>query len=95
MVDTESGEFTERTLHHAREFYGSPNGPLCLISEVRIIEGSGPGMLLFLQRWTQGRDIRIKLFNPACEVQAGARQPDIAVRLCDPRRNGGFTGPFG
>jgi transposase len=32
MVDTKSGEFTERTLHHAanavREFYGSLNGPV-------------------------------------------------------------------
>jgi anti-anti-sigma regulatory factor len=34
------------------------------LSEVRIIEGSGLGMLLFLHRWTQGRDIRLKLFNP-------------------------------
>ena len=34
------------------------------LSEVRIIEGSGLGMLLFLHRWTQSRDIRLKLFNP-------------------------------
>jgi anti-anti-sigma regulatory factor len=39
------------------------------LSEVRIIEGSGLGMLLFLHRWTQSRDIRLKLFNPTTLVK--------------------------
>jgi anti-anti-sigma regulatory factor len=34
------------------------------LSEVRAIEGGGLGMLLFLQRWAHGHDIRLKLFNP-------------------------------
>ena len=34
------------------------------LSEVRVIEGRGLAMLLFLHRWTQEREIRLKLFNP-------------------------------
>lgn len=34
------------------------------LSEVRVIEGQGLAMLLFLQRWTRERNIRLKLFNP-------------------------------
>jgi len=34
------------------------------LSEVYAIEGGGLGMLVFLQRWAQNHDIRLKLFNP-------------------------------
>lgn len=34
------------------------------LSEVRVIEGGGLGMLLFLQRWAHERHIQLKLFNP-------------------------------
>jgi len=34
------------------------------LSEVRAIEGDGLGMLLFLQQWAHGHDIRLTLFNP-------------------------------
>jgi anti-anti-sigma regulatory factor len=34
------------------------------LSEVQAIEGGGLGMLVFLQRWAQEHDIRLKLFNP-------------------------------
>jgi anti-anti-sigma factor len=39
------------------------------LSEVRAIESSGLGMLVFLQRWTFDHDIRLKLFNPTKSVQ--------------------------
>jgi anti-anti-sigma regulatory factor len=35
------------------------------LSEVDALEGWGLGMLLYLQRWAQGRDVRLKLFNPS------------------------------
>jgi anti-anti-sigma regulatory factor len=38
------------------------------LSEVRAIEGGGLGMLLFLQQWAHGHDIRLKLFNPTSFV---------------------------
>jgi anti-anti-sigma regulatory factor len=38
------------------------------LSEVSAIEGSGLGMLLFLQRWAYDRDIQFKLFNPTKSV---------------------------
>jgi anti-anti-sigma regulatory factor len=34
------------------------------LSEVSAIEGGGLGMVLFLRRWAQDHDIRLKLFNP-------------------------------
>lgn len=34
------------------------------LSEVNLIEGSGLDMLLLLQRWSHGRNIQLKLFNP-------------------------------
>lgn len=34
------------------------------LSEVPAIDGGGLGMLVFLQRWAQDHDIRLKLFNP-------------------------------
>ena len=39
------------------------------LSEVNAIEGGGLGMLVFLQRWAQGHNIRFKLFNPSRSVQ--------------------------
>lgn len=39
------------------------------LSEVRAIESSGLGMLVFLQRWAFDHDIRLKLFNPTKSVQ--------------------------
>jgi anti-anti-sigma regulatory factor len=39
------------------------------LSEVNAIEGGGLGMLVFLQRWAQDRDIRFKLFNPSRSVR--------------------------
>lgn len=38
------------------------------LSEVRAIEGGGPGMLTFLGRWAQDHDIQFKLFNPTKSV---------------------------
>jgi anti-anti-sigma regulatory factor len=39
------------------------------LSGVSAIEGGGLGMLLFLQRWAQDHDIRLKLFNPRQSVR--------------------------
>jgi anti-anti-sigma regulatory factor len=39
------------------------------LSEVSAIEGGGLGMLVFLQRWAQDHDIRLKLFNPRQSVR--------------------------
>ena len=39
------------------------------LSEVSAIEGGGLGMLMFLQRWAQDHDIRLKLFNPRQPVR--------------------------
>jgi anti-anti-sigma regulatory factor len=39
------------------------------LSDVPVIEGSGLGMLLFLQHWAQNRHIRFKLFNPRQSVR--------------------------
>src|SRR4051812_49089188 len=39
------------------------------LSDVPIIEGSGVGMLVSLQRWAQDRQIRLKLFNPRKAVR--------------------------
>jgi anti-anti-sigma regulatory factor len=39
------------------------------LSEVRVIEGGGLGMLTFLGRWAQDHDIQFKLFNPTKSVR--------------------------
>lgn len=39
------------------------------LSEVSAIAGGGLGMLVFLQRWAQDHDIRLKLFNPRQTVR--------------------------
>jgi len=39
------------------------------LSEVPAIEGGGLGMLVFLQRWTHDRGIKLKLFNPRRSVR--------------------------
>lgn len=39
------------------------------LSEVTAIASGGLGMLVFLQRWAQDRDIRLKLFNPRESVR--------------------------
>jgi len=39
------------------------------LSEVTAIEGGGLGMLVFLQRWANDHDIRLKLFNPRQSVR--------------------------
>src|SRR5580700_7201087 len=44
------------------------------LSEVTAIEGGGPGMLVFLQRWAHDHDIRLKLFNPRQPVRARLEQ---------------------
>jgi len=55
------------------------------LSEVSAIEGGGLGMLMFLQRWAQDHDIRLKLFNPCQSVRdklehADSKRPfDIAT----------------
>jgi anti-anti-sigma regulatory factor len=41
------------------------------LSEVRAIEGGGVGMLVFLQRWAQDHDIRLKLLRPSLSVVDG------------------------
>src|SRR5678810_694709 len=41
------------------------------LSEVYAIEGGGLGLLVFLQRWAQDHDIRLKLFNPRQSVRDG------------------------
>jgi anti-anti-sigma regulatory factor len=40
------------------------------LSEVTTIEGGGLGMLVFLERWADDHDIRLKLFNPRPAVRA-------------------------
>ena len=40
------------------------------LSEVAALEGGGLGMLLFLQRWADDHDIRLKMFNPRPSVRA-------------------------
>jgi anti-anti-sigma regulatory factor len=39
------------------------------LSEVSAIEDGGRGMLVFLQRWAQYHDIRLKLFSPGQSVR--------------------------
>jgi anti-anti-sigma regulatory factor len=39
------------------------------LSEVSAVAGGGLGMLVFLQRWAQDHDIRLKLFNPRHSVR--------------------------
>ena len=39
------------------------------LSEVSAVAGGGLGMLVFLQRWAQDHDIRLKLFNPRESVR--------------------------
>ena len=39
------------------------------LSEVPVIEGSGMGMLVFLQHWARDHHIRLKLFNPRQSVR--------------------------
>lgn len=39
------------------------------LSEVETIEGSGVGMLSYLQRWANGCGVKLKLFNPSRRVQ--------------------------
>jgi anti-anti-sigma regulatory factor len=39
------------------------------LTEVPAIEGGGLGMLVFLQRWAQDHDIRLKLFDPRPSVR--------------------------
>jgi len=54
------------------------------LTGVSAIEGGGLGMLLFLQRWAQDHDIRLKLFNPhqsvldRLEHASSMRELDIA-----------------
>ena len=55
------------------------------LSNVPTIEGGGLGMLVFLQRWAQNHDIRLKLFNPRESVRyrleraSSMREFDIAT----------------
>lgn len=55
------------------------------LSEVTAIEAGGLGMLVFLQRWAQDHDIRLKLFNPRRSVRdrleqvSSMREFDIAT----------------
>jgi anti-anti-sigma regulatory factor len=55
------------------------------LSEVPAIEAGGLGMLVFLQRWTQDHNIRLKLFNPRQSVRyrlervSSMREFDIAT----------------
>ena len=55
------------------------------LSEVTAIEGGGLGMLVFLQRWANDHDIRLKLFNPRQSVRdslehvSSMREFDIAT----------------
>ncbi len=55
------------------------------LSAVPTIEGGGLGMLIFLQRWAQDRNIRLKLFNPhqsvldRIEQVSSMREFDIAT----------------
>ena len=71
-----------------REAVSSQSGARIIVldlSEVAAIEGGGLGMLVFLQRWAQDHDIRLKLFNPSQSVQdrleqvSSMREFDIAT----------------
>jgi anti-anti-sigma regulatory factor len=44
------------------------------LSEVHAIEGGGLGMLVFLRRWAQDRDIRFMLFDPSKCVREGLKR---------------------
>jgi anti-anti-sigma factor len=44
------------------------------LSQVSAIEGGGLGMLVFLQRWADDHDIRLKLFNPRSAVRQTLEQ---------------------
>ncbi len=39
------------------------------LTEVHALEGGGLGMLIYLQRWAQDHDIRLKLFNPSSSTR--------------------------
>ncbi len=39
------------------------------LTEVHALEGGGLGMLIYLQRWAQDHDIRLKLFNPSLSTR--------------------------
>ena len=55
------------------------------LSEVYALAGGGLGMLVFLQRWAQDHDVRLKLFNPRQSVRnrlehaSSMREFDIAT----------------
>jgi anti-anti-sigma regulatory factor len=44
------------------------------LSEVADVEGSGLGMLVFLQRWAHDHDVQLKLFNPSHTVRVRLEQ---------------------
>jgi ABC-type transporter Mla MlaB component len=57
------------------------------LSEVCAVEGGGLGMLLFLQRWANDHDIRLKLFNPTKSVhdrlECSNSMPELDIATVD------------
>lgn len=44
------------------------------LSEVSALGGGGLGMLVFLQRWARGKNIRFLLFSPSQSVQSALKR---------------------
>lgn len=55
------------------------------LSEVDAIEGTGLGMLVFLQRWAQDRNIRFLLFDPSKAVRNALEQARSISEFYIPR----------
>ena len=51
------------------------------LSEVNALEGGGLGMLMFLQRWAQDHQIKLKLFNPRSAVRARLDRANASAAL--------------
>src|SRR2546427_3051160 len=49
------------------------------LTEMHAIGGGGIGMLVHLQRWSQERDIRFKVFNPSKSVQDKLKRVDFEI----------------
>ena len=57
------------SLHKAVTSQSSSRTVVLDLSEVSSIEGSGLGMLCFLQSWAKEFDIQLKVFNPTYSVK--------------------------
>jgi len=51
------------------------------LSELDSMGGDVLGMLVFLQGWTRGLGIQLKLFDPPSDVRRGLQQLHLAIEL--------------